>query len=38
MIQFGNKNLKIVNDFLKNGNIDDVIKIIEEYKVDIKLG
>jgi hypothetical protein len=36
MIQFGNKNLKIVNSFLKNGNINDIIKIIEEYKVDIK--
>jgi len=36
MIQFGNKNLKIVNDFLKNGNINDIIKIIEEYKINIK--
>jgi len=36
MIQFGNKNLKVVNSFLKNGDINDIIKIIEEYKVEIK--
>jgi len=36
MIQFGNKNLKVVNSFLKNGNIDEIISIIEEYKVEIK--
>jgi len=36
MIQFGNKNLKVVNSFLKNGNIDDIISIIEENKVEIK--
>jgi len=35
MIQFGNKNLKINNDFLKNGNINDIIKIIEAYKINI---
>ncbi|MCL2720755.1 MAG: hypothetical protein FWD47_05395 [Treponema sp.] len=36
MIQFKNKNIKIINDFLKNGNINDIIKIIEEYKIDIE--
>jgi len=36
MIQFGNKNLKVVNSFLKNGNIDEIISIIEENKVEIK--
>jgi len=36
MIQFGNKNLKVVNSFLKNGNINDIISIIEEYKVAVK--
>jgi hypothetical protein len=36
MIQFGVKNIKIVNSFLKNGNINEIINIIEEYKVDIK--
>jgi len=36
MIQFGNKNLKVVNSFLKDGNIDEIIRIIEENKVEIK--
>jgi len=36
MIQFGNKNLKVVNSFLKNGNINEIIGIIEEYKVAVK--
>jgi len=36
MIQFGNKNLKVVNSFLKNGNINDIISVIEEYKVAVK--
>ena len=36
MIQFGNKNLKIINSFLKNGNINEIIDIIEEYKVDVQ--
>jgi len=36
MIQFGNKNVKVVNSFLKNGNIDEIIGIIEENKVEIK--
>ena len=36
MIQFGVKNIKIINSFLKNGNINEIIEIIEENKVEIK--
>jgi hypothetical protein len=36
MIQFGKENFKIINSFLKNGNINDIIKIIEENKIDVK--
>jgi hypothetical protein len=34
-IQFNNKNVKIINSFLNNGNINQIIHIIEKYKVDI---
>jgi len=36
MIQFGNKSLKVVNSFLKNGNVDEIISIIDKYKPDVK--
>jgi hypothetical protein len=35
-LQFGNKNIKINNGNLRNGNINEIIKIIEENKVEIE--
>ena len=36
MIQFGKKNIKIHDANLKNGSINDIIKIVEENKADVK--
>jgi hypothetical protein len=35
MIQFGRENLKIIAGFLKNGNVNEIIEIIEANKVDV---
>ena len=35
-LRIGKKNIKINKDFLENSNINEIIEIIEKYKIEIK--